>query len=531
MKNTDVWSTRTCELCLAKNREGGPPTRARGLPMLLVATGSLLGHAAWSQSFPARLDFPLTNGDSSEEVVAVDLNGDGLPEIVAGAQSQGVAVLPNLGAGNFEAAQVTPLPGGPLMIVRGITAADFDGDGDADVAASNRGGFEVWILRNVGGSLVHVQTVNPGPNFGYQSVRAGDLDGDGDQDLVTPNETSGPDGDTLFFLANDGSGFFTVASSIGFPPPPNRSILYALPADVDADGDADVVFAFEPKVAVVLNDGTGAFGAPIPFTIGPHNGTQQIAIADLDGDGFLDVATANSGATSLSVLRNLGTTGGTWNGLAPSIDFSTGGSAIGIAAADFDVDGDPDLAISLEDLDEARLYLNNGSGGFSEGPILPTPTIPERLAAGDLDGDGTPDILGSRQDPADPNPNRTAVFAYLNQTRVPTLASLHPRTLNLSSNGNFVTCYLNTLDGSPITSLVPSSPTVVAVDGAPVAPVQAVQWDFQDQDGDGTEETLMAKFDRGQIAALLSPGVRTLTVRASSASGRVFEGSDTIRAQ
>jgi hypothetical protein len=107
--------------------------------------------------------------------------------------------------------------------------------------------------------------------------------------------------------------------------------------------------------------------------------------------------------------------------------------------------------------------------------------------------------------------------------------SLHPRSLKLSSQGNFVTGYITVAPPDVVTDLNGASVRVDKINGNSISPLAALSFEFQDQDGDGVLETLMAKFNRAALAGLLGEGLNSVSVAASFSDGRAAAGSDTIR--
>src|SRR5207249_1196260 len=124
-------------------------------------------------------------------------------------------------------------------------------------------------------------------------------------------------------------------------------------SDLNADGKADLVVVSDGQLAVYLGTGAGSFGADQGFLMGPV--LAQVAIRDLDGDGRLDLVTADSYANTITFRLGLGDgTFGQRSGLGAGRFLS------GVAVADFDSDGQPDLAVTATADDQVVLLLNNG---------------------------------------------------------------------------------------------------------------------------------------------------------------------------
>ncbi|MFQ5716266.1 MAG: FG-GAP repeat domain-containing protein, partial [Nitrospinales bacterium] len=130
-------------------------------------------------------------GDGARALVSVDLNGDGLLDLVSASKSSGMAsVYLNQGAPTFFAAPVD-YPAGIFPF--DITSADFNGDGKPDLATVNNASNDVSVLLNKGdGMFLAAVNTGLGVRFGVvqpepEGIAAGDFDGDGDVDLVTAN--------------------------------------------------------------------------------------------------------------------------------------------------------------------------------------------------------------------------------------------------------------------------------------------------------------------------------------------------------
>lgn len=177
--------------------------------------------------------------------------------------------------------------------------------------------------------------------------------------------------------------------------------LFVAIGDLDGDGKTDMVTAnFNANtISIFRNTATlgsitaSSFAAKVD--ISTETNPRFVAIGDLDGDGKLDMAVANSGSNSVSVFRNTSTSGNIT--FAAKVDFTTGLSPRGVNIGDFDGDGKPDLAISHRDNNFMSVLRNNSfSGNISfQGKIdffLAGGNIGTFINSGDLDGDGKLDI-------------------------------------------------------------------------------------------------------------------------------------------
>ena len=144
-------------------------------------------------------------------------------------------------------------------------------------------------------------------------------------------------------------------------------------------------------VALVLGVTPGAagpaplFGPPQRHAVGAN--PAAVVIADLDGDGKLDLAVANSGAGSVSVFLN------GQGGFHGRRDYETGFVLYSLACGDLNGDGKQDLATANYDLDSVSVLLNRGDGTFAPAVDHSAGTFPVSIALGDLNGDGKPDLV------------------------------------------------------------------------------------------------------------------------------------------
>ncbi len=193
-----------------------------------------------------------------------------------------------------------------------------------------------------------------------------DFDGDGDLDLAVPRGAGQP----VELFWNQGSMAFTAAGSIGTAPAPHAIVA----ADIDNDGDQDILLANSSlPLQLFVNDGVGNFTEEAQARgLTSTNNTYGITFGDYDRDGWLDVYLANRDgpgavAQDNTLYRNLG--GGSFADVTVAAGASNFGFACAAAFCDFNEDSWPDIICCN---DKGYLYLpnallqNNGDGTFTD---------------------------------------------------------------------------------------------------------------------------------------------------------------------
>ncbi len=233
-------------------------------------------------------------------------------------------------------------------------------------------------------------------------VATADLDGNGTTDVVVANSSIGYQGTVnagLSVLLGNGGGQFTVLPRVDIAGAPVSVVV----ADFNGDGIPDVATAnyFGNTVAVLMGNGTGGrgdgtFAPPVYYAVGA--GPYFIVTADLNHDGIADLVTANKLTNRVSVLLGSGA-GGVGDGTfaaATSYAFgATGSSAWSCAIGDFNGDGNPDLAVAVYNTGSVAVLPGNGLGGFGAATQWTGLTNPRMVVARDVNGDGILDLVVS----------------------------------------------------------------------------------------------------------------------------------------
>ncbi len=282
----------------------------------------------------------LHTGQGPYALCAVDLDGDGDPDLVAANRSETtISVFMNDGHAGFTDAG--PVTVGSLPT--DVRASDFDRDGNPDLVVSNILTTNVSVLINNGDGSFLPKVDYPVSDAG-NTVCPADLDGDNYPDLAVGT----PFGVDLYI--NNGDGTFHSAGQVGS----GTSRNYINSADFDGDGDADLVTTdlFQSKISIFFNNGDGTFPDPIGYTI-PDWG-DQIVPADLDDDGDIDLAASLNFTGQLLVMLNDGA--GEFS-IAQSSD--AGDRSVGVCVADFNGDRDLDVAVTNDASGDISLFINS----------------------------------------------------------------------------------------------------------------------------------------------------------------------------
>ncbi|MGH9864869.1 MAG: FG-GAP repeat domain-containing protein [Candidatus Acidiferrales bacterium] len=223
----------------------------------------------------------------------------------------------------------------------------------------------------------------PGP------IAIADINHDGKPDIIMGNMDDG----TVRLLLGNGRGHFTPAP--GSPSPCNANPNDIAVADMNGDGNPDLVIANTqtPYITVLLGDGKGGFkpSAHSPFATKSYPHPHGVVVGNFMGDGKPAVITDSWGHHQILLIPS----DGKGNLILPGKFFTTDlHTDSGVAAADFDKDGNLDIVTVDQDANVVGLLLGDGKGGFRKAPGSPFPAgdTPWSFTVGDINGDGNPDV-------------------------------------------------------------------------------------------------------------------------------------------
>jgi hypothetical protein len=299
----------------------------------------------------------------------------------------------------FAPQQTAALGGGPFS----AAVADFNGDGRADLAAANLSANTVTVLLNVTGSGAAAVAFATQRTFAAgaapTAIAAGDFNGDGRPDLAVANQNS----DTVSVLLNTTAPGATTPSFAAQQTFAVGTAPYDVTVDdLNGDGRPDIIAANlnSGTVSVLLNTtpagaATPTFAAQQTFAVGTK--PTGVTAVDLNGDGRPDLAVANFGSNTVSVLLNTTAPGAAAVSFAAQQTFAAGSEPFDVAVADVNGDGRPDIAVPNFGGGNVSVYLDTTAPGaaaasFTAQQTFAAGTSPIRATFADLDGDGRPDL-------------------------------------------------------------------------------------------------------------------------------------------
>jgi VCBS repeat protein len=322
--------------------------------------------------------------------------------LVALAALAGGAMLASCGSGqgvsrlSFVERSASFLPDDHGLGGRAIEIGDVTGDGEADLVLGYGSGVAVWS--RLGASLFRPQAsvlLPPAPD-GVAELRLADLDGDENLDIALITGR----GDLALWIRRARGSFFDETSRrlLGLTAPGSLTMLKVV--DLDRDGAPDLFLSGASGTQILMNRSGGLFrepaGLPLPLELARQTDTRDAVFADFDGDGNLDVAVDLS--DQIEILR--GQSDGSFQLDRSAVLVQRAGRPSRIVLADVDGDGDLDIiasgAATASSNGGHELLVNDGRGHFSDASLTSLPRSAAAtfdVLAADIDLDGHVDLI------------------------------------------------------------------------------------------------------------------------------------------
>jgi YD repeat-containing protein len=342
--------------------------------------GTITLRAIDNKSYPGRT---FLTGDEPVAMSVSDLNGDGrLDLITANGVSSDISVLLANGNGTFLPEQRYAAGDGAFNGPRSVASGDLNGDGRIDLVAANPGSDTVSILFGNGdGSLQSQQRLAVGGNPVFVAVA--DVNGDNKLDIITANRNSG---DVSVLLGNGDGSFqpqlrFTVGDG-AFAGPVTVSI-----ADVNGDGHLDLISRINTSndLSILMGNGDGTFQMQYRVPVGAS--PTAVGVAEVNADGRLDIVVTTSANTVAVFLGN-----GDGSFQMPR-SFAVGSGPSALALVDANADGVKDIATANFFSRDVSVLLGTGDGTFQTEQRFSVGLRPSSILGARIDGDSAVDLV------------------------------------------------------------------------------------------------------------------------------------------
>jgi len=322
-------------------------------------------------------------------ISTADFNGDGKPDLAVVNQNSISVFLNNVLAPTppFSVSFLNPVKFSVRTSPSAIATADFNLDGKPDFAVANTQSNNISVVVNKSDGAFQA-AVNYSVGSAPVWIAAGDFDGDGKVDLIVANNSS----NDLSVLLGNGDGTFARAAGVALSAAPVSIWV----GDINRDGKLDVIVIESTSATrlahtatILLGNGDGTFKS-----LGDLSGVGSVpiavAIADFNQDGNPDLAVVNNvpiGSGSVSILLGDGQ-----GGFGPASSYTTGIDSDPIAVGDFNGDGKVDIAVGNLGPRTVSILLGNGDGTLQPDAEYSTGGQGQSMVAGDFNGDGKLDL-------------------------------------------------------------------------------------------------------------------------------------------
>ncbi|GEM_PF-3726369 len=336
-------------------------------------------------TFVSSAQYEVPGGGQYTDLRAADFDGDGYPDFIAttDSDSPGYRIYYNNGDGSMSGQSYDSLGEAPQSVAVG----DFDGDGHPDAAIADDPTSTVFLLHNATPDPLLVDPVVTSLSLlARDSMQTVDVDGDTDLDIVallTPDNGQFTHGQAAVFLNNGQGGFGTpTLYETGAQP------YYLDVGDLNGDDHPDIVVSnsWDSDVSIFYNDGNGQFSPRQTLQIGGAL-LFGIAIGDMDNDNRADIVLA--GYQSRGILIAFQDEFGAFEIVDHPLDSR---EYLGVALADFNGDGFLDVVTGANTGRFASVFLNTGLRSLDRSVLYEVSATPRSLTVADFDGDDHMDV-------------------------------------------------------------------------------------------------------------------------------------------
>ena len=313
-----------------------------------------------------------------------DFNRDGILDIVS--SGSGAELTLNLGHGNGTYKAATSIS---AIKPNQIRIGDVNRDGKMDIVSSDPLNGIIYLFRGIGDGRFNAPTTSTSTrnNFNFELI---DVNADGSLDIVTQIGNGSSAGTNLVgVLLNKGTGIFnaqtTVANFVGTGVTPVNLAV----GDVNGDGKIDIATANyqNDSASILLGSGDGNFSAPTTVNLG--DGPKMVALADMNNDGKLDLVSVNEIANTISIAQGVGE-----GHFMSALNKPTTFKPTKLIVTDMDGDGNLDVLACGTAGGSAGVWLHPGNGdGSLQDKTRYYDNIPLNFTIGDANNDGTKDLL------------------------------------------------------------------------------------------------------------------------------------------
>ncbi|MBF0123757.1 MAG: VCBS repeat-containing protein [Magnetococcales bacterium] len=430
-------------------------------------------------SFATTVNYAVGGGPRG--ITSADFNGDGRIDIACATEfDHNVSVLLGQVSGSFAAAVNYAVDSYSLS----VTSADFNGDGRIDIVSANRGSASISVLLGQA-SGGFAAAVNYGVGSQPQSVASADVNGDGRVDIVSANF----DSNNVSVLLGQAAGGFAAAANYAV----GNNPWGVTSADFNGDGRVDIASTnFNSNdVSVLLSQASGGFAAAANYAVG--SSPISVTSADINSDGYLDIVSANWGG-GVSVL--LGQASG---GFAQAVNYAVGGNPCGVTSADINGDGFLDIISANWGSSDVSVLLGQASGGFATAVNYAVGSGPASVTSADFNSDGLLDIVSA-------NVNANSVSVLLSTTSGG-FAPPQPTNLDLAAADD---------TGTSNSDNITSQTSALTISGTGEVGASLVLFNDKDNDGviDGSEALVTTRLTAAAWSTDISLANGTHAIKA-----------------